>query len=212
MRVLIVAPHPDDEVLGCGGTIGRHRARGDQVYVHLVGNRVIDHTRDEAYIQQTLDQARTAAGILGVTDLFFSDLPDEQLDHQLIDLIVPLEEVVNKVRPDVAYVPNETDTDQDHRAVAWATKVSCREVGRVLAYEVLGLTRGFGPTTYVDITPHLSAKIEAMQCYEGELRPFPHPRSPEAVIALARTRGVEAGVQAAEAFRLLREVLPQGGQ
>lgn len=208
MRVLIVAPHPDDEVLGCGGTIGWHRAQRHEVFVHLVGNRVMDHTRDEAYVQQTLDQARAAAAILDVTDLFFSDLPDEQLDHKLIDLIVPLEEVVKKVGPDVAYVPNETDTDQDHRAVAWATKVSCRGVARVLAYEVLGPTRGFAPTTYVDITPHLEAKIEALKCYEGELRPFPHPRSPEAVTALARTRGVEAGVQAAEGFRLLCEVLP----
>jgi LmbE family N-acetylglucosaminyl deacetylase len=208
MRVLIVAPHPDDEVLGCGGTIAWHRARGHEVFVHLVGNRVIDHTRDEDYIKDTLNQARRAAGILGVIDLFFSDLPDEQLDHKLIDLIVPLEEVVNKVAPDVAYVPNETDSDQDHRAVAWATRVSCRGVGRVLAYEVLGPSRGFAPTTYVDITPHLAAKIAALQCYEGEIKPFPHPRSPEAVTALARTRGVEAAVEAAEGFRLLKEVLP----
>jgi LmbE family N-acetylglucosaminyl deacetylase len=207
MRVLIVAPHPDDEVLGCGGAIGWHRAQGHEVFIHLVGNRVIDHTRDEDYIMETLDQARAAAGILGVTDLFFSDLPDEQLDNRLIDLIVPMEEIVIKVGPDVAYVPNETDTDQDHRAVAWATRVSCRGVGRVLAYEVLGPTRGFAPTTYVDITPHLAAKIEAMGCYRGEVQPFPHPRSPEAITALARTRGVEAGVQAAEAFRLIREVL-----
>ncbi len=208
MRVLIVAPHPDDEVLGCGGTIAWHIARGHEVFVHLVGNRVINHTRDEAYIQATLDQARRAAAVLGVTDLFFSDLPDEQLDHRLIDLIVPLEEVINKVRPHVAYVPNETDIDQDHRAVAWATRVSCRGVGRVLAYEVMGPTRGFAPTTYVDITPYLAAKIEALQIYEGEVRPFPHPRSPEAVTALARTRGVEAGFEAAEAFRLIKEVIP----
>jgi LmbE family N-acetylglucosaminyl deacetylase len=208
MRVLIVAPHPDDEVLGCGGTIARHAAQGDEVFVHLVGNRVINHTRDEAYIRQTLDQARRAAKVLGVTDLRFSDLPDEQLDNKLIDLIVPMEEYVVQLAPDAAYVPNETDSDQDHRAVAWATRVSCRGVARVLAYEVMGPTRGFAPTTYVDITPHLAAKIEAMRIYEGEVRPFPHPRSPEAITALARTRGVEAGVEAAEAFRLIREVLP----
>jgi N-acetylglucosamine malate deacetylase 1 len=206
-KILVIAPHPDDEVLGCGGAIQYHVNRGDSVFVHIVADRVKAHTPDEAYVRETVEQARESARILGAREVFFSHLRDEQLDVRLIDVIVPIESILATVKADVVYVPHEGDTDQDHRAVANACKVACRYISKVLAYEVLGPTRNFSPNHFIDIEGYLSTKIEALHAYAGELYPFPHPRSDEALFALAKVRGVQAGFLAAEAFVLLREVV-----
>lgn len=205
--VLVIAPHPDDEVIGCGGTIQFHSKKGDAVFVHIVANRVINHVEDEKYIRETLEQSHEAAKLLGVKEIIFSNLRDEQLDVRLIDVIIPIEDIINRVNPDIVYVPNETDADQDHRAVSNACKIACRSIKKVLAYEVLGPTRGFTPNYYVDIESFLSCKVEALHFYKGEVFPFPHPRSIKAIESLARLRGVESGLLAAEAFKLLKEVV-----
>ena len=104
-------------------------------------------------------------------------------------------------------MPNGDDSDQDHRAVAAACRVACRWIDAVYAYEVPGPSRGFVPNHYVDIAPYLAAKIEAMTCYDGELRPYPHPRSAQGLEYYARFRGMEAQLEFAEAFRVLKQVV-----
>lgn len=205
-RILVIAPHADDEVLGCGGAIQRHVAEGDRVSVLIVSNRVLNHVEDPTYIAETKTIARDVARLLGIDDVRFGELRDEQLDQRLIDVIIPIEDAVQRAQPDVVYVPNGDDSDQDHRAVAAACRVACRSVDAVLAYEVPGPTRHFRPNYYVAIDAFLERKIAAMQMYEGELRPYPHPRSPEGLRIHAQARGLESHLAAAEAFTIERRI------
>lgn len=206
-RVVVVAPHADDEVLGCGGTIQHLRATGCRVFVHIVANRVIEHREDPVYVARTKRAAESVARILGVEQVFYGDLPDERLDAPLIDVITSIEKVMEAVTPDVVFVPNATDSDQDHRAVAKACRVACRSVDTVFAYEVPGPSRGFVPNYYVDISRYLAMKITAMKCYDGEMRPYPHPRSERGLEYHARFRGMDAQLEFAEAFLVLKQVV-----
>ena len=205
--VLVIAPHADDEVLGCGGAIQDHVRQGCSVYVQVVSNRVIDHREDPEYIAQTKAIAEEVARMLGVADLFFSDLPDEQLDRLLIDVIRPIEEVIERCQPMLVYIPSGEDSDQDHRAVANACRVACRGVDHVRTYEIVGASRHFAPQIYLDVQPYFATKIEAMKKYAGELRPYPNPRSLEGMEIHARMRGMEAGLAMAEAYKVQKRVM-----
>jgi len=218
VKVLVIAPHMDDEVLGCGGAIVRHLQAGDDVAVCVVANRAYSHRYEAPLIEREKSACRTAQEVLGYNDLFFLGLPDEQLDQSQIKLIVPLEEIVARVHPAIAYLPHQGDLNQDHRAVFQAALVACRPHGSpvkiIRVYEVPSSTdqvpaQGawpFLPNYYVDLSGVLDLKIQALNCYETESRPFPHPRSREGLIALSRKRGMEVGLEAAEAFMVLREV------
>jgi len=218
VKVLVIAPHMDDEVLGCGGTMVRHIQGSDDVTVCVVANRAYGHRYDAALIEREKGACLTAKELLGYHVLLFLDLPDEQLDHSQIKLIVPLEEVVARVQPAIAYLPHPGDLNQDHRAVFQAALVACRPQGSpvkiIRVYEVPSSTDQvpalgpwpFLPNYYVDISGVLDLKIKALGCYEAESHPFPHPRSPEGLVALGRKRGMEVGLEAAEAFMGLREV------
>lgn len=218
MKVLVIAPHMDDEVLGCGGSIARHVADGDTVHVVVVANRAYGHIYDEALIGREKACCREAQNTLGYQELTFLDLPDERLDAVQIDVIVPLEKVVNEFRPDWVYMPFVGDMNQDHRAVYHAACVACRpfaavQIQRLLCYEVPSSTdqspsslNPFCPNVYVDISETLERKTAAMAAYAAEQHPFPHPRAEKALSAIAVKRGMEAGLEAAEAFMLLREV------
>lgn len=219
MRVLVIAPHMDDETLGMGGTIAKHVAQRDTVVVCICANRAYDHQYSETAIAQEESAAREAKKVLGYQDVRFLNLPDEQLDGRLIDVIVPLEKVCDEVAPDIVYTCHRGDTNQDHQAVFKATMIVCRSLARsrpdrLLCYEVPSssdqappfLESQFAPNYYVDIGPHLDKKIKALSCYQRELRAFPHPRSPEGIATYARKRGVEVGCEAAEAFMVVREI------
>lgn len=217
MRILVIAAHMDDEVLGAGGTIARHVALGDEVHVCCVAHRIYDHVFDASRNAHEVACARRAQQVLGYANCENLNLPDERLDACLQDVIVPLERVVNAIDPEIAYVNHRGDVNQDHRAVFHASMVALRTSHRphlraVLSYEVPSSTEqapampdlAFLPTYYVDIEAHLDAKIAALRCYDTEQRTFPHPRSIEAVKTLAHRRGVESGMRAAEAFILLK--------
>lgn len=219
MKILVIAPHMDDEVLGMGGTIVKHVQRGDAVTVCVCANRAYDHQYRREDIAREEEAARQAQRVLGYSDLRLLRLPDERLDERLVDVIVPLERLCADVRPDVVYLCHRGDPHQDHQAVFKAAIVVCRAVAasapqRVLCYEVPSSTDQappfvedrFAPNVYVDITSSLELKVRAMQCYERESRPFPHPRSPEGLTAYARRRGLEVGCAAAEAFMLVRDL------
>lgn len=218
MRVLVISPHMDDEVLGVGATIARRVDDGDDVHVCVVAHRVYGHRFDEARHRTEVACAQRARDVLGYKDLHFLDLPDERLDACLQDVIVPLERCVEDVQPEVVYVNHRGDNHQDHRAVFQAAMVALRPTATpwlrtVVCYETPSSTEqappipeaAFLPTTYVNVAAHLERKIEALRCYTTEARPFPHPRSEEAVRNLAQRRGIESGFTAAEAFILLRD-------
>ncbi len=219
-RVLVVAPHMDDEVLGAGGTIARHVARGDEVDVCIVAHRVYGHRFDEEKNRFEEECAGAAREVLGYREAVFLDLPDERLDASLQEILVPLEEQLEKYDPEIVYIPHRGDINQDHRAVFRAAVIALRplarpKVRRVLSYEVPSSTDqappfpecAFLPNCYVNIGAFLERKIEAFRCYRSERRPFPHPRSDEGLIAVARKRGMESGFPAAEAFVVVREIL-----
>ena len=220
MVILVIAPHPDDEVLGCGGVIARHASRGDQVFV-LVVTRGIPELFPPDEIERTRNELRAAHMVLGVAEVEFLDFPAPQLDvvpcHEVADEI---RRVIGSVQPTVLYLPHGGDIHADHRAVYNASMVAARPthspcVRRVLCYETLsetewaspGINDVFIPTVYVDISRWIERKLEAVACYQTQLREPPHPRSLVCVEALARWRGGTAGVQAAEAFMLVREIV-----
>jgi LmbE family N-acetylglucosaminyl deacetylase len=223
VSVLVVAAHPDDEVLGAGGTIARLAADGVEVDVAILGEGITSRyaargEADAALLDELAGASRRAADRLGVRELVLERLPDNRFDSvPLLDVVHLVEALVARFAPDVIYTHRAGDVNVDHdvvhRAVLAATRPvpgSC--VRSVYAFEIPSSTEWafgspFSPAVFVDIADTLDAKVAAMQLYETEARPFPHPRSPEALEALARTRGAAAGLAAAEAFELVREIV-----
>lgn len=218
MKILVIAPHMDDETLGVGGTIAKHVQQGDAVTVCICANRAYGHQYLAPVIAQEEEAARRAREILGYQNVRFLNLPDEQLDKKIIDIIIPLEQVCEEIAPEIVYTCHRGDGNQDHQAVFKASMVACRAIGRsrprrLVCYEVPSSTDQvppfqefqFAPNFYVDIKAQLNTKIEAMKCYERESRAFPHPRSPEGITVYAKKRGIEIGYEAAEAFMILRD-------
>jgi len=217
MKVLIIAPHMDDEVLGAGGTIARHVADGDEVYVCFVTRRAYDHKYDAEKIQFEKKCALNAKEILGYAEAEFLGLNDERLDACLQDIIIPLENYVKKIGPETIYVCHGGDNNQDHRAVFNATMVVVRTYATsahsVFCYEIASSTeqappfqeRAFLPTLYVNIDKYLSKKLAALECYSTETKEFPHPRSVKSLQTLALKRGYESNFEAAEAFVIVRQ-------
>jgi LmbE family N-acetylglucosaminyl deacetylase len=215
--VLCVAAHPDDEVLGAGGTLAAHAAAGDAVYVLVVTEGATAQYDDPSMVEQKRREARACGDRLGVEAVRFGDLPDMRLDEVAhVEVNAVVEACVDDVGPDVVYTHSRREVNRDHRAVYDSTVVATRPgsgVGRVLAYETPSSTEWVGggadrfePTTYVNVTDHLETKVAAFAEYDSETRAYPHPRSAESLRARAKTRGTAAGVGAAEAFELVREV------
>lgn len=220
--VLCVAAHPDDEILGVGGTLARHAAMGDAVYLMIVGEGIT--SRHEPTAVDQLDALRiaatAAAAAIGARPPIMTNLPDNRLDSlDLLTIIQSVERVVSELKPHTVYTHHGADVNMDHRVVHQAVVTATRplpgsSVRRLYAFETISSTEwatpsfgpAFRPNTYVDVTPYMGAKMEALRCYESEMRAFPHARSMEAVEALARLRGTQVSCAAAEAFELLREV------
>lgn len=218
-RILVVAPHPDDEVLGVGGTIAKAVAAGAEVHVAIV-TKGMPPAFDEEFIATGRREALEAHARLGVARTHFLDLPAAALDtleHRQLN--ARLAAVVREVRPDNMYVPFAGDIHADHQLVFQSSLVAVRPnggyaPGALYAYETLSetnwnapyLTPGFAPNVFVDISAHVDAKIEAMRTYASQIQPFPHERSAEALRALATLRGATIGCAAAEAFVLVRAI------
>ncbi|MCD4729545.1 MAG: PIG-L family deacetylase [Bacteroidales bacterium] len=214
---MVIAPHLDDEVLGCGGVIAKHVEIGHSIHVCFIAHRVYNHQYDEKKMAIEKEHAKKASHILGYDDMIYLDLPDERLDSCIQDIIIPLEECFENIQPDIVFSPFFQDNNQDHRAVARAVQVvlrpaSTRSVKKWMMYETPSSTEqspniglSFNPTVYYDIESTLAVKLKALNCYETEMRKFPHPRSSEGIKALAMKRGMEAGLCFAESFILVRE-------
>lgn len=217
-RILIIAPHMDDEVLGCGGLITRYSSK-DNIWVAFVANRVYGHVFSAEKNRIEKMHAMKAKKALRYHEAIFLGLDDERLDSCVQEVIIPLEKLVNKIKPNIVYVPFRGDNNQDHRTVFDAARVALRPsavpfVNIVRMYEVPSSTEqsppllenAFLPNFYVDISEVLGKKITAMKCYSSEQRQYPHPRSLEAIRILSQKRGVEAGLKHAEAFMTIREI------
>lgn len=225
-RVLVVAAHPDDEVLGCGGTIARHAEAGNEVQVLIAaeGATSRQQQRNRMQVAEELSvlalAAQKAGSLLGAVGVELLDLPDNRLDSiDRLDLIKLVEERINLHQPDVVYVHHAGDVNVDHRRLHEAVVTACRPtpghpVRRLLSYEVASSTEwqppgsaaAFQPNWFVDISEQWQRKRKALEAYASEMRPWPHARSLEAVEHLARWRGAQVGAEAAEGFCLLRQL------
>lgn len=223
-NILVVAAHPDDELLGVGGTVRRLADQGVCCRAVVVGEGISARAgRRKDAGQQEMDQlkvdARKAAQIIGYASIDFCSLPDNRLDGmELLDIIKIISHYIEAYKPDTIFTHHHGDLNIDHRIVCEAVLTACRPVGgydaeRIYAFETPSstewnytYTEPFVPSVYFDISKTLDAKIEGMQCYQSERAAFPHPRSPEALCALAAYRGSNIGVGRAEAFMALREV------
>ena len=218
--ILVVAAHPDDEVLGCGGYIAARARNGDDVSVAFISDGVTSRINNKSQfeIEARRKAAQQAADVLGVKNISFGDFPDNKLDASpLLEVIKSIEAVVERVRPQIVLTHFGGDLNIDHRIVNQAVLTACRPapkqgVKEILFFEVPSSTEwqvpiegeAFIPTWFEDISETLELKIKALTVYKHELREWPHPRSIKAVEHLAHWRGASCGVDAAEAFVLGR--------
>lgn len=224
-RILVIAAHPDDEVLGCGGTLARLTATGAEAVVLILANGLtsrpdFDPVRDADLLRTHHERARRAGRQLGARDVRLGGFPDQKMDTvPLLEITQAIERVIAEVRPDTVFTQHGGDLNQDHVITFRATLTATRPmpgcpVRRVYAYEVGSSTEWsfqqfeprFQPQVFFDISAHLETKIAALAVYESEVRAFPHPRSPEALRAAAQRWGSVIGVAAAEAFHCVREL------
>ena len=225
MKILVIAAHPDDEVLGAGGTIARKAREGHDVYIAIMGEGITSRFHENQQIEKTMldtlgDHSREAAKLLGARDIHLYNLPDNRFDTiPLLDIIRLIEELIERISPEVIYTHHGGDLNVDHsilhRAVLTATRpLHPQPVREVYAFEIPSSTEWsfqsiephFHPNTFVNISNTLTVKIEALSYYESEIRTFPHPRSPEALRAIAKRWGCVVGYEAAEAFELMRAI------
>jgi len=225
--VLVVAAHPDDEVLGCGGTMARLANEGHEVRIAILAEGMTSRyqQREQANQKQLShlhSNAQQAADKVRAKELVLCKLPDNRLDTvPLLEVVKVVEDLIEKFSPVVIYTHHPGDLNVDHgvvhRAVLTATRpIPGQRVREIYAFEVPSSTEwafqslepSFRPSVFVDISATLETKVSALACYDTETRKFPHPRSPEAVRAIAMRWGSVAGFQAAEAFELIRSLRP----
>jgi LmbE family N-acetylglucosaminyl deacetylase len=224
--ILVLAAHPDDEVLGVGGTIARHALGGDSVHIAIAAEGATSRgaatnaDKGQEEVRALQAASRTAAEILGARSVRFLGFPDNRGDSvDLLDFVKAVDAVVNALRPHTVYVHHCGDVNIDHRRLHEAAFTACRPqpghcVKRLLSFETVSSTEWappgslppFQPTMFVDISAHWAKKLAALNAYQTELRPWPHARSIAAIEHLGRWRGATVGLEMAEAFALLREV------
>lgn len=227
MPILIIAAHPDDEVLGCGGTIARLTGEGHFVHVLLMadgeGSRESGKGQhgNDSLVSARNTAAETACKIMGCVSVDNLMLPDNRLDGlELLDVVKKIEAFVNQYKPSTVFTHHAGDVNVDHRIAHEAVLAACRpqpghSVQEMLFFEVPSSTEWsppgsaapFLPNYFVDISSALKTKVKALEAYANEMREFPHPRSLRAIEALARWRGATVGVEAAEAFMLGRKLV-----
>lgn len=216
--VLVVAAHTDDEALGCGGTMARHVAEGDTVHTVFLADGVSSRQDDDdGALDERQQAAERAQQILGVSSTNYLGLPDNRLDSlALLDIVQPLEALIERLQPEIIYTHHFGDLNIDHRRTHEAVMTACRPlpgatVKEILTYEVMSSTEWnsagrtpFIPNLYIDISDYLDIKQQALEAYALEMRSAPHSRNIEHIAYLAKHHGHCVGMQAAEAFMAMR--------
>jgi N-acetylglucosamine malate deacetylase 1 len=223
---LVIAAHPDDEVLGCGGTIARMVDEGWEVHTLILaeGSTSRDPVRNRARRLEELSEleacAQKAAQILGTRSVHLKDFADNRMDGvELLDVVKCIEAEIIRVQPVRVLTHHLGDVNVDHTVIHHAVAAACRPVPGSCVREILyfeipsstewrtaSSTPPFAPALFVDISTTLARKLLALEAYAGEMRPFPHARSVKAVEHLARWRGATVGCEAAEAFEIGRRI------
>ncbi len=218
-NILIVAPHPDDEILGCGGVIAKYSEEGSNVFV-LIVTRGTPRLYSAENIDNVRNEALRAHALLGVKETIFLDFPAPELDIiSSAEISREINDVIKKFNISELYVPHRGDIHGDHRVVFNACLVAARPVGiytvkSIYAYETVSETEwappfgddAFIPAKFVDVSAFFDKKLEAMRCFISQLKPFPNPRSLETLTALSKFRGSTVGFSHAEAFMIIRLV------
>lgn len=220
-KVLVIATHPDDETLGCGGTLLKHKNNGDDICWLIITSIDVKNGWEKDKVESRRKEIDNISKTYGFCATHSLDFPTTRLDTiPMKDLVSEISMIIEEVEPCLIYIPNRSDIHTDHQ-VAFKAIMSCTKVFRysfikkILMYECPSETEfspalptdAFIPNVFVDITLFLDEKIKIMKMYRDEMETFPFPRSEENIRALARNRGATAGVEAAEAFVLLKEVL-----
>ena len=213
-KVLVIAAHPDDELLGCGGTLIKHVQQGDEVRCLLMCEG--ESLRYVGQNIQMADSTEQAAKVIGFSQVVRCNFPDQRLDtFSLVDIIKPIEQTVDSYEPDIVYVQNGEDINRDHQIVYEAASVALRptapSVKEIYTFYTVGSTEwnypaAFRPNVFVNIEEQLEKKLEAFRCYHSEVREYPHPRSEQAIRNLAAYTGNQCCMKAAEAFMLIRKI------
>jgi LmbE family N-acetylglucosaminyl deacetylase len=220
-KILIIAAHPDDEVLGCGGTAARLVKQGNEVYTLVLGEGITsrDASRQREKREQELiqlkKQVHEANGVIGIKEVFTHDFPDNRFDSvPLLDIVKVIETIKNKIKPGIVFTHYEQDLNIDHqityRAVLTAVRPTADEtVKEIYSFEVLSSTEWnfplkFSPDVFYDITETIDIKLAAMEKYQSELKEYPHPRSLKGIRLNAEQWGMKTGLKYAEAFKLVR--------
>ena len=224
-NVLVIAAHPDDEILGEAGTIRKLANEGVCCRAVIIAEGLTSRAdrRNDADFEELKElqaDARASADLVGYQSMDFCELPDNRLDGmELLDVIKVVSKYIEKYNPDTIFTHHHGDLNIDHRIVCEAVMTACRPVNqysveRIYAFETPSSTEWnytyedpFRPNVYFDVSQTIKAKIDGMACYRSESATYPHPRSPKALMALAEYRGSNVGVEYAEAFMLLREVI-----
>lgn len=216
MKVLVFAPHNDDEVLGVGGTIAKYTQRGHEVFVC-----VVTKSEGEELIQVERSETINSHKLLGVKETIFLDFLAVRLkETSLIKLNSEILKVVNYIKPNIAFIPHKGDMHMDHGIVAHSAMVALRpindlKIDHVFAYETLSETEwniptvdnAYIPNVWSDISPYIEIKKQAMNCYQSQLKQPPHPRTLEIIEVLAKLRGSTIGVPYAESFMQIRSII-----
>ena len=221
MRILVIAPHPDDETLGCGGSLLKHKANGDSLS-WLIATRGHEPQWSAELLERKEQEIAKVSAAYGFENTFRLNFPTIKLDTIPLDeIIVAIRDAVTDCKPDVVYLNHFGDVHSDHRVVFEATMSVLKPfysgkhgVKKILSYEVLSSTdaaplnpvRAFVPNLFSDVTDFWEKKLEIMALYESELQEYPLPRALDSLRALGRVRGATIGAEFAEAFMLVREV------
>lgn len=218
-KILVVCAHPDDEVLGMGGTIAKKISQGDEVRVLILGDGETSRGSG-ANIKKRNNVALQSAKFLGISKIYSKQFADQKFDSiPLLKINKEVEKVIKEYEPNVVYTHNINDLNLDHQITARSVLTACRPqpdfcVKRILFFEVLSSTewqikeqgKMFCPNHYENISGFLNKKLEAINFYKDELRDFPHPRSIEGINVLSQYRGIEVGYKNAEAFFIVRDL------
>ncbi len=224
-KILVIAAHPDDEILGCGGTISKHIKKKGIVHTLILGEGISSRKNKRNLkkttnrIKQLRNQAIRANNIIGIKKLIHLNLPDNRFDSlDLLDLIKLVEDVIFKFKPDIIYTHSSSDLNIDHQMTNRAVVTACRpqtnfKVKKLFFFEIPSSTEWqnpensiFKPNFHVNISSHINKKIKALKIYKNEMKKWPHPRSIEGVKLLSKLRGGQIGCNYAESFFLARAI------
>ena len=212
-RILVIAAHPDDEVLGCGGSIAKFKTIGHEVFLHVLSEG--ESSRFSPQIDNRLKALLKSKDYLNIDHLKISHFSDSKFDTSpLLEIIQSIEEIIHAFNPHIIFTHNNNDLNIDHKITHLATMTAARplpnqSLEKILSYEVNSSTEyalsnnPFLPNYFEELSIlHVNSKLNALSCYEDELRPYPHPRSLEAIKAQLMVRGTNAGLCYAEAFKV----------